>query len=306
VSSPTTTIAKDDNIDVTTIEELLGRPARPGRPLKVAIAGGGVGGLTTALCMLKKGMDVTVYEKTAAFARFGGPIQFASNALSVIREIDDTLFDRVMDKFTFTGTRACGIKDGLRADGTFRMTNDSFDYLWNANAPADWFVKFPLKQCADIFGLPYTGVIDRPDLQEILIDECRKMKPNFIQNGNPVIGYTSRGKGMGVTVNLEDGTFADADVLVGSDGIWSSVRAQMYGEEIKKSSNNGQKRQGVSVLVVSRMIDVIYKSSHYESYFEISSVHILDIPSLLVRQYSKQMIIMTLDIKYTLDQNGTL
>lgn len=123
----------------------LGLPARPGRPLKVAIAGGGVGGLTTALCMLKKGFDVTVYEKTAAFARFGGPIQFASNALSVLKEIDDELFHRVMDKFTFTGTRTCGIKDGLRADGSFRMTGDSLGYLLNPDAPADWFVKFPLK-----------------------------------------------------------------------------------------------------------------------------------------------------------------
>jgi len=145
-----------------TIAELLGRPARPGRQLRVAIAGGGVGGLTTALCMLKRGFDVTIYEKTAAFARFGGPIQFASNALSVIKEIDETLFERVMDKFTFTGTRACGIKDGLRADGSFRMTDDSLDYLWNKDAPADWFVKFPLKQCADLYGLPYTGVINRP------------------------------------------------------------------------------------------------------------------------------------------------
>lgn len=290
-------------------EELLGRPARPGRPLKVAIAGGGVGGLSTALCMLKRGMDVTVYEKTAAFARFGGPIQFASNALSVIREIDNVLFDRVMEKFTFTGTRECGIKDGLRADGTFRLTDDSLDYLWNANAPADWFVKFPLKQCADIFGLPYTGVIDRPDLQEILIDECRKIKPNFMQNGNPVNGYVSRGKGLGVTVNLEDGTCAEADVLVGSDGIWSSVRAQMYGEEIKKSTNNGQKRQGVSILYVVAFLmpDVIYKSSHYDSCFcKLSSVRILGIPSLLVRQYSKQMITMTRDTKYTLGRNGTL
>jgi hypothetical protein len=93
--------------------DLLGLPARPGRPLKVAIAGGGVGGLTTALCMLKKGFDVQVYERTAAFARFGGPIQFASNALSVLKEIDERLFERVMEKFTFTGTRACGIKDGM-------------------------------------------------------------------------------------------------------------------------------------------------------------------------------------------------
>ena len=94
--------------------DLLGLPARPGRPIKVAIAGGGVGGLTAALCMLKKGFDVTVYEKTSAFARFGGPIQFASNALSVLKEIDDKLFDRVMEKFTFTGTRTCGIKDGTK------------------------------------------------------------------------------------------------------------------------------------------------------------------------------------------------
>ena len=92
--------------------DLLGLPARPGRPLKVAIAGGGVGGLTAAYYMLKKGFDVTVYEKTSEFARFGGPIQFASNALSVLKEIDDNLFDRVMEKFTFTGIRTCGIKDG--------------------------------------------------------------------------------------------------------------------------------------------------------------------------------------------------
>lgn len=97
--------------------ELLSRPARPGRPLKVAIAGGGVGGLTAALCMLKNGCDVTVYEKTASFARFGGPIQLASNALSVFKAIDDELFDRVMDKFTFTATRACGIKDGTIFEG---------------------------------------------------------------------------------------------------------------------------------------------------------------------------------------------
>ena len=145
-SSTTTTTLNTNGGDASVEEyERISRSARPGRPLKVAIAGGGVGGLTAALCLLKNGCDVTVYEKTAAFARFGGPIQFASNALSVLKEIDDTLFQRVMDKFTFTGTRTCGIKDGLRANGSFRMTTDSIDYLWNPDAPADWFVKFPLK-----------------------------------------------------------------------------------------------------------------------------------------------------------------
>eukprot|EP00549_Striatella_unipunctata_P001277 CAMPEP_0118685014 /NCGR_PEP_ID=MMETSP0800-20121206/6988_1 /TAXON_ID=210618 ORGANISM="Striatella unipunctata, Strain CCMP2910" /NCGR_SAMPLE_ID=MMETSP0800 /ASSEMBLY_ACC=CAM_ASM_000638 /LENGTH=548 /DNA_ID=CAMNT_0006581833 /DNA_START=95 /DNA_END=1741 /DNA_ORIENTATION=+ len=224
--------------------ERLSRPARDGRPMSVAIAGGGVGGLTTALYMLKQGIDVTVYEKTAAFARFGGPIQFASNALSALKAIDETLFRRVMEKFTFTGTRACGIKDGLRANGDFRMTDDSLSYLWDSEAPADWFVRFPLKGCADVFGLPYTGVIDRPDLQEILIEECKKLKPDFIKNGNPVVGYEDLGKGNGVDLKLDDGASAHADVLVGADGIWSAVRAKMYGEVVKESSSDMKNRQG--------------------------------------------------------------
>jgi len=215
-----------------------------GKALKVVIAGGGVGGLFTAFCMLKEGMDVTVYEKTSKFARFGGPIQLASNATSTIKAMDERLFDRVMSKFTFTASRRCGIKDGLRSDGSFRMT-DVMDpgYLANPDSPADWFVSFPLKECADFFKLPYTGVINRPDLQDILLDECSKMKPDFLVNGAPVMNYTNHDEG--VTVHLSDGTKVEADVLVGSDGIWSAVRAQMYDEgEIKKYSDDKWARQG--------------------------------------------------------------
>ena len=65
----------------------VGVPGVPGVGVGVGGAGfgGGVGGLTTALGMLKAGFDVTLYEKTGKFARFGGPIQFASNALSTLK-----------------------------------------------------------------------------------------------------------------------------------------------------------------------------------------------------------------------------
>jgi zeaxanthin epoxidase len=194
--------------------------------------------------MLKEGYDVTVYERTGKFARFGGPIQFASNALSTLKAIDERLFERVMSKFTFTGTRRCGIKDGLRADGSFRMTDVAdVSYLWDDKVPADWFVEFPLKGCADFFKLPYTGVINRPDLQDILIDECRRLKPDFIENGAPVVGYENTDKG--VTVKLEGGKEVEADLLIGSDGIWSAVRAQMYDEgEVKAPSRDGKTIQG--------------------------------------------------------------
>ncbi|CAJ1425335.1 unnamed protein product [Effrenium voratum] len=232
---------------VTVVSEAgtqAGERPKEGRKLKVVVAGGGVGGLTCALALLKKGMDVKVYEKTGKFARFGGPIQFASNATSTLKAIDERLFERIMGKFTVTATRRCGIKDGLRSNGDFRMT-DVFDpsYFVNPDAPADWFISFPLKECADLFNLPYTGVINRPDLQDILLDECLARQEDFIVNGVSVTGYENHDKG--VTVKLSDGSTEEADILVGADGIWSAVRSQMYKEgPVKAPSKDGKSIQG--------------------------------------------------------------
>ncbi len=122
----------------------------PENPLKVIVAGGGVGGLFLAKALQKQGCTVTILEKTSKFARFGGPIQLASNALATIKGIDENLFDELMKKFTFTGTRTNGIKDGIRS------TSES----------PEWYTKFEaITNMADYFSLPYTGVVDRPDLQ---------------------------------------------------------------------------------------------------------------------------------------------
>ena len=51
-------------------------------------AGGGVGGLTTALTLFKAGHDVTIYEKTQAFARFGAPSS-SPRTLSTLKAIDE-------------------------------------------------------------------------------------------------------------------------------------------------------------------------------------------------------------------------
>ena len=50
-------------------------------PLKIAVAGAGIGGVFTGYALQQKGFDVTVFEKASKFSRFGGPIQLASNAL---------------------------------------------------------------------------------------------------------------------------------------------------------------------------------------------------------------------------------
>eukprot|EP00752_Nemacystus_decipiens_P002003 g1924.t1 len=190
-------------------------------PLRVVIAGGGVGGLLAAKYLKMQGHDVKVIEKTNEFRRFGGPIQLASNALSTIKAIDPVFFEKIMEYFTFTGIRTNGIKDGLRTE---------------------WYCKFDaITQMADMYSLPYTGVIDRPDLQAVLMEDIGE---DVVFNSQTVVGYENTDAG--VTVKLEDGGEVHADVLVGADGIWSQVRAQMWNEDVR-GENGGATYSGYTV-----------------------------------------------------------
>ena len=179
--------------------------------LKIAVAGGGVGGTFAAYALQKKGFDVTIFEKASKFSRFGGPIQLASNALSCVNALSPEIFEEIMGRFTFTGTRKCGIKDGIRNE---------------------WYSVFEaITNLAEWNDLPYTGVIDRPDLQEILLGN---MKPDTVVNNMGISEYTQNKDGT-VDVIVNKGTDTEQevkgfDVLIGADGIWSQVRSQMWNE----------------------------------------------------------------------------
>ena len=179
-------------------------------PLRVVIAGAGVGGLALAnvLCQQPHKFQVTVLEQTAAFKRFGGPIQLASNALQILKEMDGTLYQQICEKFTTTGDKMNGIKDGIRTE---------------------WYAKFDLKSPAADRNMPYTGVIDRPDLQEIYL---RSLPDGTVQNGAGVVSYEQLHSGA-VKVLLQNNETVVGDVLIGADGIWSKVRATMRNQPAK-------------------------------------------------------------------------
>ncbi|CAM9955594.1 unnamed protein product, partial [Hapterophycus canaliculatus] len=161
--------------------------------------------------------QVKVIEKTNEFRRFGGPIQLASNALSTIKAIDPDFFEKIMDYFTFTGVRTNGIKDGIRTEWCVRVCHASGGSLVSVCVS---YCKFDaITQMADMYSLPYTGVIDRPDLQAVLMEDIGE---GVVFNSHTVVGYENTDGG--VTVKLEDGGEVHADILVGADGIWSQVR----------------------------------------------------------------------------------
>lgn len=91
----------------------------------------------------------------------------------------------------------------------------------------EWYAKFDLKSPAEERNMPYTGVIERPDLQEIYL---KNLPQGIVQNGDGVSSYTTDEKTGQVTVELESGKQIVGDVLIGADGIWSTVRATMRDE----------------------------------------------------------------------------
>jgi len=55
--------------------------------VKVLIAGGGIGGLTAALCCLHFGHGVIVFEQAAEIGEVGAGIQIPPNAMKVFRAL---------------------------------------------------------------------------------------------------------------------------------------------------------------------------------------------------------------------------
>ena len=191
------------------------------KPLEVLIAGGGVGGLALAKVLSKNPlMKVTIIEQTSEFKRFGGPIQLASNALHILKQMDEEVYKRIEEKFTITGDKMNGIKDGIRTE---------------------WYAKFDLKSPAEARNMPYTGVIERPDLQQIYLDTLPK---GTIMNGDAIVSYEKKDKG--VEAILSSGKTMKGDVLIGADGIWSAVRATMRGAP-KKGDGSGASYSGYTV-----------------------------------------------------------
>ena len=143
-----------------------------------------------------------------------------------------------MKKFAFTGYRRNGLVDALRSE---------------------WYCTFDaMKDAADMFDLPYTGVVDRPDLQQIMLDAIPE---GCLSNSQKVKSYEVLPDYQGVKVQTQDGKEYTGDVLIGADGIWSATRAQMW-NEAQKGPGSGCTYSGYIVFAG----ETIYQP---EDYFDV-------------------------------------
>ncbi|KZM23417.1 Salicylate 1-monooxygenase [Ascochyta rabiei] len=162
------------------------------KPLKVAIVGGGPGGLGTAIALSRiPDVEVTIYEQASVLREVGAGISIGPNSWKVLELL--------------------GVADALNSGHptwtTLNLNGRSGEELHRREKPKTESGYAPIRT-------------QRTKLQSALLSS---IQPGTIQLSKKLAHVVDLGDA-GVQLHFKDGTSAIADLVVGADGIRSVVR----------------------------------------------------------------------------------
>jgi salicylate hydroxylase len=168
-----------------------------GRPRRIVIIGGGIGGLAAAVALRQRGFEVHVYERASTIAEVGAGLQVGPNAVKVLYGL--------------------GLQEAL-----FEPTN-MVSIKWD---DASLRHRVPLKAIATKdYGAPYMTA-HRAHIQAMLHDA---LPDGVITLDASCIGAETHGNI--AVARFADGREVEGDVVIGADGIRSAIRAQHFGAD---------------------------------------------------------------------------
>jgi salicylate hydroxylase len=168
---------------------------------KIAVIGGGIGGLAAALGLHRAGFRVDVYEQAPQLTEVGGGLQVAPNAARVLYRL--------------------GLGESLDRAAVHGIS--THQRRWDDGRTLH---KSPLNPlCVELYGAPHLTV-HRADLQAII---AAGLPQDCIHLGHRLLGLVDHGDA--VEMRFANGARFDTEVLIGADGIHSTVREILFGEE---------------------------------------------------------------------------
>ena len=170
-------------------------------PRKIAVIGGGIGGLSAAVGLRQAGFEVDVYEQAPELTEIGGGINMGPNATRILYRL--------------------GLREGLDREGVRPV--GSHQRRWQDGRTLQRASLNPL--CERLYGAPHI-TIHRADLLAVI---AAAFPAERVHLGHRLVGL--RDCGVTIEARFDNGSQIQADVLVGADGIHSAVRAALFGEE---------------------------------------------------------------------------
>lgn len=178
---------------------------------RILIAGGGIGGLATAIGLARKGIATLVLEKAGTLGEIGAGIQLGPNAFHA--------FD------------ALGVGDEARKMAVYIDNLRLMDAIEGHE-----ITRIPLGDAFRArFRNPY-AVVHRGDLHGVFLRACEAHPLIELRTSSQVLGYDQ--DGATVTAVLARGERVRGAALIGADGLWSNLRGQVIGDGAPRVSGH--------------------------------------------------------------------
>jgi salicylate hydroxylase len=176
------------------------------KSVKVVVVGGGIGGLALAVALRRRDIEVEVFERAKSFGNTGSGVELTPNGIKSLDRIDPELGDAV---------RRTGWSSDLHVANMPIMSSDGKPLKSR-----------DLRSFSAKWGAPAVGIL-RAELHRLLAEAVRRDGSALVAVHHRATVTAVESDGDTALARLADGTAVTADVLVGADGVRSTVRSMV-------------------------------------------------------------------------------